>query len=54
MSGYVLLVDTGNEALAVAFPTLDAARAWEDEHVEDLDGTVLGVARLVTRQEVTA
>ena len=54
MSGYVLLVETPDEWVAVAFPTVEAARAWEDDHEEDLPGIVRGVARLVTRQEVTA
>ena len=53
MAGVVLLVETPDEWLAVAFPTREAARAWEDDHEADLAGIVRGVARLVTRGEVT-
>lgn len=56
MSGVVLLLElpTG-DLVAVAFPTIDEARAWEDIHEDlgDLPGTVRGVVSLVTRGEVS-
>lgn len=50
MSGVVLLIEVREaEVLAVAFPTTEAARAWEDQHETEFQAR--GVVRLVTRTE---
>lgn len=46
----VLLVETSSgETVAVRFPSVDAAREWEDAHEGAL--TVVGAPRLVSRKE---
>lgn len=46
----VLLVEDKDGMVAVRFPNLDAARAWEDKHEMRLD-TVRGVCPIVTPAE---
>lgn len=49
MSAHVLLIETAQGAtVAVRFPSIDAAREWEDAH-PDVEG--VGCAVLVTRKE---
>jgi hypothetical protein len=50
-TGTVLLIQTdAGDTIAVRFPSIAAARDWEDEHEMEL-GTVIGTARVVTKTE---
>lgn len=51
MTGTLLLVQTENETLAIRFPSVAAARDWEDEHEMDMPGTIIGTARVVSMAE---
>lgn len=56
MSGAVLLLELpGGDTVGLAFPTVDAARAWEDaaEAAGTLNAEVRGCVRLVTRNELS-
>lgn len=46
----VLLVESvRGDIIGVRFPTVEAARQWEDEHEDEI--TARGVVRLVSRSE---
>jgi hypothetical protein len=50
-TGTVLLIQTdAGDTIAVRFPSIAAARDWEDEHEMEL-GTVIGTARVVSKTE---
>lgn len=53
MTKYMLLIQTkqGDVVAAGSFPTVVAARAWEDEHEADLSGEVVGCVRVITKAE---
>ena len=47
----VLLIQTDDgNTIAVSFPSVAAARDWEDEHEMEL-GTVIGTAFVVSKKE---
>lgn len=52
MTAYVLIVETSARGgVAVKFANAVAARAWEDEHEMEINGTVVGCVPIVSRKE---
>lgn len=48
----VLLIQTPQgDTVALTFPSIAAARDWEDEHEMELPGTVVGAVRVATKRE---
>ena len=51
MTGTLLLIQTDDgDTIALRFPSVAAARDWEDAHEMEI-GTVIGTARIVTKTE---
>lgn len=46
---FLLLANSEGDLVAVRFPSVDAARAWEDEHEEEVE--VNGCVRIVSKAE---
>ena len=49
MNAHVLVIATDRGEVAVSFPSLDAARYWEDEHETEI--TALGCFPIVSKAE---